>query len=150
MSEQWIFGQFGKGKGVAHKGAVKRGDRSKVSEAQQDEILAIYQKYGHKAARAICESAGLSRKYYTDLAHRRGVSMVKAGAPALEVNEVIRSLREIRLAMGISQDAVAALVAHNGHGWISQCESGKKTPTIAAVAKWADALGYRLTLEPKE
>jgi DNA-binding transcriptional regulator YiaG len=136
--------------GIAHRGAVKRGDRSKVSEEQQNEILRTYEKYGFKAARAVCESLGLSRKYHTDLASRRGISMVKARTSVFEVNEVISELRQIRVAMGISQDAVAALVAQNGHGWISQCESGKKTPTIAAVARWADALGYKLTLEPKE
>ena len=137
-------------RGIAHKGAVKRGDRSKVSEAQRQEILSTYEKYGFKAAKAVCESLGLSDRYHNNLASVRGISIMKPRPTIFEVSEIISQLRKTRLEMGISQDSVAAMLGNNAHGYISNVENGRKTPTLPTVARWADALGYRLVLEPKE
>jgi transcriptional regulator with XRE-family HTH domain len=65
-------------------------------------------------------------------------------------DDIRKKLRKIRREQEISQDSVAAIMGKNTVGYVSLLESGKRNPTLGTLTSWADALGYRLTLEPKE
>jgi transcriptional regulator with XRE-family HTH domain len=66
------------------------------------------------------------------------------------IDDIRKKLRKIRREQEISQDSVAAIMGKNTVGYVSLLESGKRNPTLGTLTSWADALGYRLTLEPKE
>ena len=66
------------------------------------------------------------------------------------MSEIVKQLRKIRRDKEISQEALAALMGKAAGGDISQWEKGGRNPTLATLDIWSNALGYRLTLEPKE
>jgi transcriptional regulator with XRE-family HTH domain len=66
------------------------------------------------------------------------------------MSDIRQQLRKIRREKEISQDCVAAIMGKSTVGYVSLLESGKRNPTLSTLSSWVDALGYRLTLEPKE
>jgi transcriptional regulator with XRE-family HTH domain len=66
------------------------------------------------------------------------------------MSDIIDQLRKIRMEQGLSQDALSYLSGISSPHYVCKMEKGLRTPRIDMVSKWADALGYRLTLEPKE
>ncbi|MEV4247006.1 helix-turn-helix transcriptional regulator [Streptosporangium canum] len=58
-------------------------------------------------------------------------------------------LAQHRHELGLSQNAVAAR-SGLAQGHISQYESGKRTPRLAAVMAYAAAVGLQVTLPPAE
>lgn len=65
------------------------------------------------------------------------------------MTDIIQQLRQIRIEQKCSQDAVSALIGVNSRGQVSAWESGRVGPQYETLNKWADALGYELTLRPK-
>jgi len=59
---------------------------------------------------------------------------------------IIATLRELRHARGIPQDALAAKAGVSIHV-INTSERGEGNPTLASLEAWAGALGKRLALE---
>jgi transcriptional regulator with XRE-family HTH domain len=66
------------------------------------------------------------------------------------MSDIRQQLRKIRREKEISQDCIAAIMGKSTVGYVSLLESGKRNPTLSTLTSWVDALGYRLTLEPKE
>ncbi len=66
------------------------------------------------------------------------------------MSDLPKQLRKIRREKEISQDSIAAIMGKSTVGYVSLLESGKRNPTLSTLTSWVDALGYRLTLEPKE
>lgn len=66
------------------------------------------------------------------------------------MTDIIKELRKLRRDQELSQDAVSAAAGMGGSGHISQLEKGKRTPSLPTLTRWADALGYELTLRAKE
>lgn len=65
------------------------------------------------------------------------------------MSDLIKQLRKIRRDQELSQEAVAAAAALD-KGHISQLEVGRRVPNLSTLTSWANALGYELTLRPKE
>jgi transcriptional regulator with XRE-family HTH domain len=66
------------------------------------------------------------------------------------MTDIIDQLRKIRMDRGLSQDALSYLSGISSAHYVCRMETGERNPRLEMVARWADALGYRLTLEPKE
>jgi transcriptional regulator with XRE-family HTH domain len=66
------------------------------------------------------------------------------------MTDIIDQLRKIRMEQGLSQDALSYLSGISSPHYVCKMERGIRNPRIEMVARWADALGYRLSLEPKE
>ena len=66
------------------------------------------------------------------------------------MSEIVKQLRKIRQEKEISQEAVAAVLHNNSHGYVSLLENGRRSPKLYTLTKWADVLGYELVLRPKE
>lgn len=62
------------------------------------------------------------------------------------VDPLIRVLTEARRTANLSQVTVARLI-HTSQPAISKLEAGKASPTLRLLAKYAAAVGYRLTAE---
>jgi transcriptional regulator with XRE-family HTH domain len=65
-------------------------------------------------------------------------------------DDLVKQLRKIRRDKEVSQDTLSAIMGKANGGYVSQWEKGRRNPTLATLHTWADALGYRLKLEPKE
>lgn len=66
------------------------------------------------------------------------------------MSDIVRQLRKIRQEQKLSQDGVALLSGICAKNYVAKIESGHRSPNLKTVEKFASALGYRLTLEPKE
>ena len=66
------------------------------------------------------------------------------------MSDIPKQLRKIRREKEISQDSIAAIMGKTTVGYVSLLESGKRNPTLNTLTSWVDALGYELTLRPKE
>lgn len=66
------------------------------------------------------------------------------------MSDIIARLREIRKEQRLSQDAICLLGGISSPQYVSLIERRAKSPSVEIVEKYAAALGYRLTLEPKE
>lgn len=65
------------------------------------------------------------------------------------MTDIVKQLRKIRRDKELDQQEVAAIAGlYQNH--ISQLETGRKSPTLQTLNLWANALGYELTLRPKE
>lgn len=64
--------------------------------------------------------------------------------------KIIADLRNIRVEQNLSQEALAASIGMNSQSGICNWEKGRRSPTLVTLTCWADALGYELTLRPKE
>lgn len=65
------------------------------------------------------------------------------------MTDIVKQLRKIRREQELDQSEVAALAGlYPNH--ISQLETGRRAPTLPTLSMWANALGYELTLRPKE
>ncbi|MEH2539453.1 MULTISPECIES: helix-turn-helix domain-containing protein [unclassified Bradyrhizobium] len=65
-------------------------------------------------------------------------------------NNILTSLRDIRKANNISQESLAVSIGMNSQSGISGLERGIRSPTLATLTIWAEALGYELVLRPKQ
>jgi transcriptional regulator with XRE-family HTH domain len=63
--------------------------------------------------------------------------------------KIISELRKIREEQKCSQDALSALTGINSRSYMNSLENGWRNPSLMTLTKWADALGYELTLRPK-
>lgn len=65
------------------------------------------------------------------------------------MTDIVKQLRKIRRDKELDQQEVAAIAGlYQNH--ISQLETGRRVPTLQTLNLWANALGYELTLRPKE
>lgn len=67
----------------------------------------------------------------------------------MSAHPIITQLHDTRKERGLSRNAISARI-----GWalysVLQWEHGRRSPRLEAVADYADALGYQITLTPKE
>jgi transcriptional regulator with XRE-family HTH domain len=66
------------------------------------------------------------------------------------MSDIAKQLRKIRREKELSQESLSAIMGLSDGGYVSQWELGRRNPTLSTLHNWADALGYRLTLEPKD
>ncbi len=59
-------------------------------------------------------------------------------------------LRKIRREQKISQETLSLCLGMNSQSGLSALECGIRSPTLATLTTWADALGHELVLRPKE
>jgi transcriptional regulator with XRE-family HTH domain len=65
-------------------------------------------------------------------------------------NDIVKQLRKIRRDKEVSQDSIAAIMGKGTYGYLSQCETGRRNPTLSTLCKWVDALGYEIVLREKQ
>jgi transcriptional regulator with XRE-family HTH domain len=65
------------------------------------------------------------------------------------VHPIIAELCEIRRRKRISQATLAEMIGTSQSG-VFEHEHGIRSPALNTLARWADALGYRITLTLKE
>jgi transcriptional regulator with XRE-family HTH domain len=63
---------------------------------------------------------------------------------------IVKELKKIRREQRCSQDALGALSGINSRSHINKLESGRTSPTLMTLAKWADVLGYEIALKAKQ
>jgi transcriptional regulator with XRE-family HTH domain len=66
------------------------------------------------------------------------------------MSDIVKQLRKIRQEQKLSQDAISILGGICSKGYVAKIESGYRDPQLRTVQRYADALGYKLVLEPKE
>jgi transcriptional regulator with XRE-family HTH domain len=64
-------------------------------------------------------------------------------------SDVIAQLRRIRVEQRLSQDAIAILTGLHSKGHISRIERGLRPAKFETLEKFADVLGYEISLRPK-
>jgi transcriptional regulator with XRE-family HTH domain len=65
------------------------------------------------------------------------------------MDPIIEQLKNLRISLDMTQQAVAQLMGAK-QSMVSEWESGNKQPRLASLHRWAEALGYDLTLTPRE
>jgi DNA-binding XRE family transcriptional regulator len=70
-------------------------------------------------------------------------------APYVQVEPVIRALREVRLAWGLTQREVAQRIGCH-HDTLAHVENGDQDPGYKMLRRWADVLGFELGLKSKQ
>lgn len=73
------------------------------------------------------------------------MAMTPTDDEQVQVQEICRKLKELRVQKGISQRAIAAEMGLT-QGNYSRLESGTYVPRMSTVFVWARALGYKVEL----
>ncbi|TYL99640.1 helix-turn-helix transcriptional regulator [Bradyrhizobium rifense] len=69
-------------------------------------------------------------------------------AEVSEIHRIVKALVEVRIAWKLTQNDVSSRMGiRRDH--FARLETGVQPPVLATLEKWADALGYRLGLRPK-
>lgn len=68
------------------------------------------------------------------------------GRHALAAARLRYALRRRRWQLGLSQQQVADAMGYTGRGVVCDWEVGRRTPQLASLIGWCDALGTKLTI----
>lgn len=88
--------------------------RMEITEALRREILHVYKSEGPSVASAFCVKVGLCKHYYSALAHRRGLTVIKSKRLTAEQKSAMRSVVQMddsadpRWAWAINRGQVSA------------------------------------------
>lgn len=66
------------------------------------------------------------------------------------MRNILDDLRSARLERNMSQEDLAIQLGLQSQSGFSRLERGYHSPTLVTLSNWADALGYEVTLRPKE
>jgi transcriptional regulator with XRE-family HTH domain len=66
------------------------------------------------------------------------------------MSSILDDLRAARLEQGMSQQDLVLKLGMNSQSGFSRIERGFHSPTLVTLSNWANALGFEVTLRPKE
>jgi len=67
-----------------------------------------------------------------------------------DISKTVAQLKEIRTEKKLSQTKFSSMLGMAAPTQLQNYEQGRTTPSIKKVEEWADALGYKIVLLPKD